>query len=93
MGRRVETATMGRRYAAVLGLLAFAAVLLRSIFAGSSAEAALEQAIVSLFGFAIVGAIGGWLAGWIVEDAIRTRLRAELAQPQEAAGNRGARKQ
>ncbi len=54
---------MARRYSAVLGLFAFAAVLCRDVAAGGAAESTLGHATVCLIVFAILGAVGGRLAG------------------------------
>ncbi len=70
---------MSRRYAAVLGLLAFATILARGIGAGGAWESVLSQAIAALVVFAIIGGIVGWLAERMIDDAIRSRLSAELA--------------
>ena len=45
---------MARRYAAALGFLAFAAVLLRGALSGSSWESAVGFATASLCGFAVL---------------------------------------
>jgi hypothetical protein len=84
---------MGRRYAAVLGLLAFAAVLVRGTIAGGALESTLGHAILCLMVFTILGAILGRVAQWIVEDAIRAQLTAELAERQESPGTRPAGRQ
>jgi outer membrane lipoprotein SlyB len=84
---------MGRRYAAVLGLLAFAAVLVRGTLAGGALESTLGHAIFCLLVFTILGAIIGRVAQWIVEDAIRAQLTVELAERQELPGTRPAGRQ
>lgn len=70
---------MGRRYAAVLGLLSYAVMLVRGIAAGGAWESTVGQAIVCLVIFACLGGVIGWLAERIIDDAIRSRLSAELA--------------
>jgi hypothetical protein len=70
---------MGRRYACVLGLLAFSAVLFRGIMAGGSWDSTLSFAIVCLCGFAFIGGIAGILAEGIVDDSIRGQLTSEIA--------------
>ncbi|HZZ29442.1 MAG TPA: hypothetical protein VFE46_15700 [Pirellulales bacterium] len=69
---------MGRRYAAVLGMLAFAAILARGMVAGGAWDSVLSQAIAALFAFAVVGGITGWLAERMIDDSLRSQLNAEL---------------
>jgi tetrahydromethanopterin S-methyltransferase subunit C len=76
---------MARTYAGVLGSLAFFAVLARSVIHTVPAEAAIEQAIIGLMLFAVIGAVVGQLAGWIVDDSVRTRLAAEVAAAREGS--------
>jgi hypothetical protein len=70
---------MGRRYAAVLGLLAFSVTIARGIAANGTCESVLGQAIAALFVFMLLGGIAGWLAERAIDDDIRSRLSAELA--------------
>jgi hypothetical protein len=60
---------MARRFAAVLGLLAFAVTMFRSVARGRAEEVAIGHAICVMFLFAIVGAIAGWIANMIVSEA------------------------
>ena len=75
---------MASRYAAVLGLLIFAAVLIR----GAALEAAwtptLGWAITCLVAFAILGAAIGWVAEQTIDGALRQSIATELAERQEA---------
>ena len=83
---------MARRYAAALGFLAFAAVLLRGALSGGSWDSAIGFATASLCGFAVFGAIAGRMAEGIVEEAIRSRLATEMAnRPPSAATQPGTR--
>lgn len=74
---------MARTYAGVLGSLAFFAVAARSVVRAVPAVAAVEQATVCLILFAVIGAVVGQLAGWIVDDSVRSRLAAEVAAARE----------
>ena len=76
---------MGRIYAGVLGSLAFLTVLARSLVHTGGAESSIGQAIVCLLVFALIGGVLGQLAGWIVDDSVRSRLAAELAAAAAAA--------
>lgn len=68
---------MGRVYAGVLGPIAFLTVLARGAMAGGF-ETTLITAVACLFAFGAVGAVVGRLAGWIVDESVRTRFGAEL---------------
>jgi hypothetical protein len=70
---------MGRAYAVVMGSLAFSTVVLRCVLRSSAVEATVGQAVICLFVFAAIGAAIGQLAGWIVDDSVRTRLADEIA--------------
>ena len=76
---------MGRSYAGVLGPLAFATVLVRGMARDGGIQGTIWQAVIGLFAFAIVGAVLGQLAGWIVDDSVRARLAAEMAAGAQAA--------
>jgi outer membrane lipoprotein SlyB len=83
--RSIEECSMVRRYAAALGLLAFATILLRGIAAGGAWNSTLGQALAGLVIFTLVGAVAGAMAETMIDDAIRARLRAEVAKT-EASG-------
>ena len=88
MRQSAEVLWMGRRYAAVLGMLAFAAILVRGTVRGGAPESVMDQAVVYLFVFAVLGALVGSLAQWIVEDAVRGKLASQIAEQQTQAGNK-----
>jgi hypothetical protein len=77
-GWSVEVGLMIRRSAAVLGLLGFAAILVRGIVAGAAWESTIGYAIAVLFAYTLVGGLAGWAAEIIVDNAIRTRLNTPL---------------
>jgi hypothetical protein len=60
---------MARRFAAVLGLVAFGVTMFRGVVDGRAEEMAIWDAIGVMFLFAIVGAIAGWIANMIVSEA------------------------
>lgn len=76
---------MGRIYAGVLGSVAFATVLARSLIHVGGIESSLGQAVVCLLLFSMVGGALGRLAEWIVDDSVRARLAGELAAAAERA--------
>ena len=75
---------MGRVYAGILGLLAFATVLVRSLRYSGPVETTLLIAMGSLIAFAIIGLLSGRLAAWIVEQSLQT----QFAKLQEAAASK-----
>ncbi|MBI3838916.1 MAG: hypothetical protein HY288_13420 [Planctomycetia bacterium] len=75
--------SVGRRYAGILGLLAFLTIVMRGLVHGSGVESTLLAAAFHLVFFAFVGYLVGQLAGWIVLDSVRAKLAA-IEQPQSS---------
>ena len=75
---------MGRIYAGVLGPLAFVVIAVLGLLHSSDAEKTLLAGCCLMFVFAAIGFVIGQLAEWSVEDAVRSRLRVELAAQQAA---------
>jgi hypothetical protein len=75
---------VARIYAGILGPLALLISLARGAIHAWDAETTVLCAWISLWGFAAVGAVLGWLAGRVVEEEVRTRIAAERTQPEEA---------
>jgi hypothetical protein len=73
---------MGRRYAGILGTLAFSTVLVHGVTHDAGAAETLLRASGALVVMAGVGAIIGALAGWTVAEAVRASLIRRLTQPQ-----------
>ena len=69
---------MGRVYAGILGPLAFATILARSLVDGAGVESTVKIATVCLFAFAAIGYVAGRIADLIVTESVRTRFQAEL---------------
>ena len=80
---------MARIYAGILGPLALLISLARGAIHAWDVETTVLYAWISLWGFAALGAVLGWLAGRIVEEDVRTRISAERAPP-EATGSTAA---
>jgi hypothetical protein len=76
---------VARLYAGLLGLLAFLTILVRGILHRGDPEMVLWSAWCHLLAFALVGVVVGWLAGWIVEDAIRSRVATATAARRHVA--------
>jgi hypothetical protein len=77
---------VARTYAGILGPLAFVVCLARGFIHAWGAETTLLQAWISLWAFAMLGAVLGWMAGRIVEDEVRSRIAAERHASQETVG-------
>jgi len=82
---------MGRSYAGILGPLAFVTEIARGVLRSAGTESTVMTAVAALFVFAFVGFVLGELAGWIVNDAVRSRLAAEIAaaKPKTVAAKPG----
>jgi len=70
---------MGRIYAGILGPVAFATVLGRSLVDGGGVDSTVKIAIACLFVFAGIGYLAGSVADSIVRDSVRARLELEMA--------------
>jgi hypothetical protein len=73
-----------------LGPLAFCTVLAEGVIHSSSARETFWRAALALGLFAAVGCVAGWIAGQIVDDAIRGRLMADMAR--QATDNQANRR-
>ena len=80
---------MGRSYAGILGPLAFLTEIARGASRSAGTESTVMTAVAALFVFAFVGFVLGELAGWIVNDSIRSRLAAEIAAAKPVASAAG----
>jgi len=67
---------VARIYAGILGPLALLISLARGAIHAWDVETTVLYAWISLWGFAALGAVLGWLAGRIVEEEVRTRISA-----------------
>ena len=75
---------MARNYAGFLGLVAFVATVAQGIIHGAGTQSTLFHAWLSLLVFVVIGYILGAIAAWVVDDAIASRVNAELAAAREA---------
>ena len=75
---------MARNYAGFLGLVAFMATVAQGIIHGTGIQSTLFHAWLSLLVFVIIGYVLGAIAAWVVDDAIGSRVNAELAVAREA---------
>ena len=78
---------MARTFAGILGPLAFVVCLARGLIHAWGTETILLQAWTSLWAFAMLGAVLGWLAGRIVEEEVRSRIAAERHASQETVAS------
>ena len=70
---------MAATYAGILGPLASSVVLLRSAKDGGAAEPTMIASILGLLAFAAIGYIVGHLAHRAIEESVRQKFQAELA--------------
>jgi hypothetical protein len=75
---------MGRAYAGILGPLAMAVVICRGWLVAGGVEGTLTQAATCLVLFAAIGAILGHLAQFTVDESVRVKLQAQLAQQEKS---------
>jgi hypothetical protein len=73
-----------RTYAGYLGLVAFVAALADGLLHGGSTYTVLWGAWLSLLAFTAIGFLAGSIAGWMVDEAIRGRVAAEMASREQA---------
>ena len=76
---------MPQIYGGILGLIAFLAIVIRGLAAGSPASATLTAACISLPVLFIVGCVIGWIADRTVEESIRNKIAATLSTDAQAA--------
>lgn len=78
---------MGRKYAAMMGYLAFAITIARGLIHASGIQATMELAIAWLIAAAVAGWVMGELAARIVEESIVNGLKTDGAgtSPSQAA--------
>ncbi len=69
---------LARIYAEILGLIAFAVVLLRAIGHGADLESAAWSAMGALLLWGIIGCVVGGLAERVVTEGVQTRLLSQL---------------
>jgi hypothetical protein len=81
---------MGRKYAGILGPIAFTAVVARNIAASGEADSALVVACVALFAFSAIGYLVGSIAERTVVEAIQATMHAKW--PDRDAAGRAASK-
>lgn len=81
---------MSAKFAGILGLTAFVAMLVRGLAHARGADATLLSGSLTLFLFAAIGWIIGAVAQWCVDDAVYTRIEAEAAAEAALAAKSGA---
>ncbi len=71
---------MGRSYGGVLGTLAFLMVSARGLLHGAAPGSVLFSAWLALLVFAVLGFGAGLIANGAVEQAVKSRVAAEMAE-------------
>ncbi len=79
--------SLARIYGETLGLIAFAAVLLRGVAHGADLESAAQYALVSLFAWGFIGCFAGMIANRVVSEAVRGKLLGEMKQRAAKSGD------
>ena len=69
---------MSRGYAVSLGALAMGLVVCRGAIHGELAGNVAKEAIVALLVFACVGAVAGWIADFLVRQALEGLFRKRV---------------
>jgi hypothetical protein len=70
---------MGRLYAGILGSLAMAVVICRSVMNSAGIDGSLLYATLSMIAFAVVGSVLGLIAQFTVDESVRLKIERELA--------------
>jgi ABC-type transport system involved in cytochrome bd biosynthesis fused ATPase/permease subunit len=83
---------VARNYAGFLGLVAFVAVIAQGFIHGAGTQTTLFHAWLSLLVFVVIGYVLGAIAAWVVDDAIASRVSAELAAARGAKAPQSAAK-
>jgi hypothetical protein len=76
---------MGRSYAGILGLVAFATCVARGVIAQNGASAIFPLAAASLFLFAGLGYVLGSIAEQAIASDLKGRMAEEMARLQGEA--------
>lgn len=74
---------MGRKYAGILGPLAFATVLFRGLVLADGLDPTLKLAMLSLFSFAALGFLIGRIAEATVLESVKSRFDLEMQKQAE----------
>ena len=69
-----EAETLSQVYGGTLALIAFLAIVVRGLAAGTPATTALLAASISLPIFFLVGCTIGWIADRTVDESVRSRI-------------------
>lgn len=74
---------MHRQFAGILGAAAFTISLVNSVVWGAGAATAVPRALGMLIGFALLGAVLGRIALWMVEEGVSARLHEAMSEKNE----------
>jgi hypothetical protein len=80
-----------RSYAGMLGLVAFATCLAHGWIHGAGIETSLFRAWICLLVFTLLGWMTGAIAAKVVDEAVRSRVTAELAAREAARSAKAAK--
>jgi hypothetical protein len=82
---------MGRTYAGVLGLIAFATIVARGVIHQSGASATFPAAAGMMFVFAGIGYVLGTIAERAIASDLKARFQEEMTRLQTAASTDSAK--
>jgi hypothetical protein len=74
-----EDLLVAQTYAGFLGLVAFVVAIADGWIHGAGPQTALFRAWLSLLAFTAIGYAIGAVAGQVIDDAVRSRVAAQLA--------------
>jgi len=72
--------SMARSYAGVIGLLAFTVVIARNMLHDGSMTSSVQQALVCMVVYALIGGVVGRVAQFIVDDLVRSELAEAMKE-------------
>lgn len=78
---------MGRTYAGILGLVAFATFVARGLIDHATGGSVMVQAAAGLFAFAAIGWIVGTLAETTIVQSVQATIDAEIAATRSTGGH------
>jgi hypothetical protein len=74
-------------YGGALGLIAFIAIVMRGLAAGSAASTTLLTASASLPVFFVIGCVIGWIANRTLEESIWSKIETYVHMSKEVSEN------
>ena len=76
---------MARTYSAIMALVAMTVVLVRGIKDGAGIDGTVSAGLGWMVCFGAIGMVVGVIAAQTVDESVRTKIEAELAELEDAA--------